>query len=45
MRIAARVAIEKQEHPERFCPVHRCLWKTGDGTRCPRHPAKEGTKS
>lgn len=39
MRIAARVAQDKREHPEKFCPIDRCLWRTGDGSRCPRHPA------
>jgi hypothetical protein len=28
MNVQAKVAIEKQEHPERYCPVKRCLWKT-----------------
>jgi hypothetical protein len=28
MNIQAKVAIDKQKHPERFCPVHRCLWRT-----------------
>jgi len=37
VRVAAQVAAEKQEHPERFCPVKKCLWRTGDGSRCPRH--------
>jgi len=27
MNVQAKVAIEKQKHPERFCPVHRCLWR------------------
>jgi hypothetical protein len=22
-----KVALDKQKHPERFCPVRRCLWK------------------
>ena len=37
MNIQARVALDKERHPERFCPTHRCLWRTGDGTACPRH--------
>jgi hypothetical protein len=35
-QIAASVAREKEAHPERFCPVKRCLWRTGGGF-CPRH--------
>lgn len=27
MNIAAQVALDKQAHPERYCPVKRCLWK------------------
>lgn len=27
MNIAAKVAADKQKHPERFCPAHRCLWR------------------
>jgi DNA-directed RNA polymerase specialized sigma24 family protein len=41
MRIAAQVARDKELHPERFCPAHRCLWRTGDGSRCPRHQTRE----
>jgi hypothetical protein len=43
----AKVAIEKSEHPERFCPTRRCLWRTAKlnhatgeregGGYCPRH--------
>jgi hypothetical protein len=40
MSTAAKVAATKVKHPERFCPVPRCLWHTGDGSRCPRHPSK-----
>jgi len=35
--VCADVAKSKAAHPERFCPVDRCLWHTGGG-RCPRHP-------
>lgn len=35
---AAAVAEQKRRHPEKFCPVDQCLWRTGGG-RCPRHPA------
>jgi len=37
----AKVAADKLVHPDRYCPAPRCLWRTGDGSRCPRHPAKE----
>jgi hypothetical protein len=36
VRIAAKVAADKEAHPERFCPAYRCLWRT-DGSYCPRH--------
>lgn len=34
---AAQVAQRKREKPWLYCPVPRCLWRTGDGTLCPRH--------
>jgi hypothetical protein len=47
MNTRAKVAIEKSEHPERFCPERRCLWRTAKlnhatgerecGGYCPRH--------
>jgi len=52
MNIQTKVAIDKQKHPERFCPEPRCLWRTaklnhetqaheGSG-HCPRHrPASD----
>ncbi len=39
MNIQAKVALDKERHPERYCPVRRCLWRTGDGSHCPRHGA------
>ena len=27
MSINAKVALDKQNHPERFCKVSRCLWR------------------
>ena len=36
MNIQAKVALDKEKRPEKFCPVHRCLWRTGGGY-CPRH--------
>jgi hypothetical protein len=47
MNIHAKVAVDKQKHPERYCPFPRCLWKTAKlnhetqvhegGGYCPRH--------
>jgi hypothetical protein len=47
MNINAKVAEDKRQHPERFCPVPRCLWRTAKldhatqtysgGGYCPRH--------
>ena len=51
MNIQAKVAIDKQKHPERFCPAPHCLWKTAKlnhktqvhegGGHCPRHRTGE----
>ena len=38
MSTASKVAAYKEAHPEVFCPESRCLWRTGDGSPCPRHP-------
>jgi hypothetical protein len=27
MNTQAKIALDKQKHPDRFCSVHRCLWK------------------
>lgn len=40
MRVAARVARDKEENPGRYCPSRGCLWRTGGGP-CPRHPEVE----
>jgi hypothetical protein len=47
MNTQAKVARDKQVHPQRFCPAPRCLWKTAKldhqtqtyigGGFCPRH--------
>ncbi len=40
MHTAAKVRIEKEKHPERFCPVPSCLWrvKTAVGDNpCQKH--------
>lgn len=39
--IAQRVREQKEQHPENFCPVSRCLWRTNtrEGYRpCEKHP-------
>jgi hypothetical protein len=36
MTTAAKVAINKEKHPEKYCPYPKCLWRTGGGY-CPRH--------
>jgi hypothetical protein len=28
MSTAAKVAIQKRKHPDYYCPVPRCLWRT-----------------
>jgi hypothetical protein len=52
MNIQAKIAMDKEKHPERYCPVKRCLWKTTKlnhetgvhegGGRCPRHQLPKG---
>jgi hypothetical protein len=40
--VAKAVRLSKEKHPEQFCPVPNCLWRTkGDYTPCPKHTAKE----
>jgi hypothetical protein len=34
--LQAKVGLEKQAHPERFCPAKSCLWRT-HGKYCRRH--------
>jgi hypothetical protein len=51
MNPQAKVADDKRKHPERFCPVPRCLWRTAKldhatqsysgGGYCPRHARNE----
>ena len=44
MRIAAKVRLEKEKNPERFCADKRCLWRvqTRTGPRpCPKHGTKQ----
>jgi hypothetical protein len=46
-----KVALEKQAHPERFCPFNHCVWRTSKrnpetgardgGGYCPRHRPPE----
>ena len=35
--IQVKVALRKEAKPELYCPERKCLWETGDGSRCPRH--------
>lgn len=45
MSIQAKVARDKELHPERYCPARRCLWRTGGGA-CPRHkPFEDAVKA
>jgi hypothetical protein len=30
MRVAAAVAKSKEQTPDRYCPIHRCLWRVVD---------------
>ena len=44
MNVAAKVAAEKEAHPERFCPVKRCLWRTvtrQGANPCRNHPREQ----
>ena len=34
---AQKARKNKEAHPEFYCPDKKCLWRTGDGSRCPRH--------
>lgn len=35
-QVAKKVRLEKEAHPERYCIVKCCLWRTRD-LFCPRH--------
>jgi hypothetical protein len=35
--VAASVRKDKEKHPEKYCPITKCLWKTKDGSPCPNH--------
>lgn len=49
MRIAAKVRLEKERYPERFCADKRCLWRVVHWrgvtvkriTPCPKHMSVE----
>lgn len=43
--VAAAVRKSKEKNPEKFCPYPRCLWRTGDGSYCPRHGGKSNGKA
>lgn len=36
-RIQVKVALDKEANPDLYCPTRKCLWKTFDGSKCPRH--------
>lgn len=45
MRLQAQLRLEKEAHPERFCPDKRCLWRVIQTRRgvtqynpCRNHP-------
>ena len=40
MNVAASVRAHKEKHPEKYCSVPRCLWRT-DSKFCPKHESKE----
>lgn len=35
--VAAKVRQHKEDHPERYCPVPRCLWRLEPGQKCGKH--------
>ena len=48
MNTAAKVRIEKDKHPERFCAVRDCLWRiqTAVGPNpCRKHPVTNPNQS
>ena len=55
MNTQAKVALDKQKHPEHFCPVARCLWRTAKldhttqtysgGGYCTRHKRVGGKQA
>jgi hypothetical protein len=36
-QVAAKVAANKEKHPEKYCSAPRCLWAMSSG-KCPKHP-------
>lgn len=42
-QVAASVRRNKEAHPERYCPIPNCLWRSG-GKCCPKHKHLEGLK-
>jgi hypothetical protein len=40
-QVAKTVAANKAAHPEKYCPVKNCLWRTGNSQTCPRHTAAQ----
>jgi len=35
--VAKSVRLDKEAHPDRYCPERRCLWRTETGFYCPNH--------
>ena len=35
--VAKVVRLHKERRPDLYCPEPDCLWRTGDGSLCPRH--------
>jgi hypothetical protein len=36
-QVAQSVIEHKKNHPEKFCPFPKCLWRTENGKCCPNH--------
>lgn len=41
----ALVALDKEKNPQKYCPTRKCLWRTKDGSYCPRHKPTNDTIS
>lgn len=39
--IQVKVALDKEANPSKYCPARKCLWKTFDGSYCPRHKIRD----
>ena len=45
MNIQAKVALDKESNPSSYCPIRRCLWRTGQFycTGCETYTDRPGT--